>query len=772
MAVRKTYYFNRLLVEIRNHLHMHSLARIFLTASVGWLAFTLQAAPLRIVCLGDSITQGRGDHSGSGEKWTPTFSYRYPLWKFLVDDGVDVDFVGSLHGGFEGDPDWADYQGRKFDRDHEGHWGWKTVDVAARLPGWIQGYTPDVALILLGSNDANGKTTEEQKASVERVRAAMADIVATLRKKNPKVVILLGQCFQEWAPFPAMRAAMVEQAQAQTTTKSPVTIVDHSPGWVSDPKQPGTHTADWVHPNRSGDEKLARNWFAALKPFLTGAKSAAGGIPAAQAANAPSTCPPLTKIRLLPREGHAQRLVRARFTGSNEGQTTEFRTIAEIKEVPGDGQWTEITVAQRELYRYVKFESPSGGWGNIAEVEFYSGDQKLTGTVFGTAGSRGGSGNDFRNAMDGDATTFFDGVEPNGQYVGLDLGPAVQAHTPSFSPKAGAFEEPQTITINSATPAAQIRITRSGTPSHDTGDLYKGPIKLEQGQVLAAVAYTDALAASPVVVAAYRIGKTDPDAKLVRTFHIGNSLTDTIAGGLQPLAASAGKPMDFHRFTIPGAPTDWLWDHPGSGFGDPRYLEAFFVLAPIHHLFTQPFAGHGRSIENEAEYSGRFFAACRKHSPEVQPWLYVQWPGPKFEDNWSRGKIDKLPLKPATTWQEAVANHLAYTEAVRERINHRNESKPVLIVPGGLGLALLKTQMDAGKVPGMTDFFKEIFSDDIHLTAKGRYLIALVHYACIYKESPEGKVSALTSGLSDEQAKLFQRLAWEAARGYRWSGIK
>ncbi len=268
---------------------MNSLARILLTASIGLLPLTLPAAPLRIVCLGDSITQGRGDHSHGGAKWTPTFSYRYPLWKLLVDAGADVDFVGSLQGGFEGDPNWADYQGRKFDRDHEGHWGWKTVDVAAKLPGWIQGYTPDVALILLGSNDANGKTPAEQKASVERVRTAMPDIVATLRKKKPKVVILLGQCFQEWAPFPALRTAMIELAQAQTTTESPVTIVDHSPGWVSDPKSPGTHTVDWVHPNSTGDEQLARNWFAAMKPFVAGIRSAAVVSPKPTPRAAPST---------------------------------------------------------------------------------------------------------------------------------------------------------------------------------------------------------------------------------------------------------------------------------------------------------------------------------------------------------------------------------------------------------------------------------------------------------------------------------------------------
>lgn len=177
-------------------------------------------------------------------------------------------FVGSLKGGFESDPDWADYQGRAFDRDHEGHWGWKTTDVARKLPGWMEGYTPDLALILLGTNDGDGKTPEEHRAGVERVRAAMGSIIATLRKKNPRVVILLGQCFHEWGPFADMRAAMVGLAKAQTSARSPIVIVDHSPGWLSDPKMPGPHTVDWVHPNLAGDEKLSRNGFEAMKPFL------------------------------------------------------------------------------------------------------------------------------------------------------------------------------------------------------------------------------------------------------------------------------------------------------------------------------------------------------------------------------------------------------------------------------------------------------------------------------------------------------------------------
>ncbi len=492
------------------------------------------------------------------------------------------------------------------------------------------------------------------------------------------------------------------------------------------------------------------------------------------AADASAEWQGVTKVRFYPRAGFAARLKGGQFLGSNESTTTDFRPIARIDEAPPEGQWTEIVLKAPVLYRYLKLDTPPNSWGNVAEVEFYSGDRKLQGTPFGTAGSRNDSGNDFGKAVDGDVATFFDAADPNFQYVGIDLGPESQAAAPTFSPEPGSFPDAVTVSISSATPEVSIRFSRNqGTPSREWGEQYRGPVTLQKGTVLAAVAYADGLAASPVAVAAYRVGEPTAEGRTVRTFHVGNSLTDTVDGWLKPLSESAGHPLDFHRFTIPGAPTDWLWNHPGSGFGDSRYAQAFFVLAPIDHLFTQPFAGHNRSIENEAEYSGRFFDACRKYSPDVQMWLYCQWPGPKFDDHWSQGTgaVADLHLTPAATWQEGVANHLRYTEAVRRLMDDTHPGKPVLIVPGGTALAMLKTEMDAGRVPGMSDFFAETFADGIHLKPTGRYLISMVHYACIFKESPEGKVSALTTGLTPEQAAIYQRIAWEAVKDHKWAGV-
>lgn len=491
---------------------------------------------------------------------------------------------------------------------------------------------------------------------------------------------------------------------------------------------------------------------------------------AASAAEAPTLH--LTKVRVLARAGHEARLEGARITGSNAGATTEFETLARLS-APAAGQWLEFDLPQNtRVFRFIKFEGARGSHANVAEVEFFSGTNKLTGTAFGTQGSRNNQGNVFARALDNDPTTFFEGVTPNDQYVGLDLGESAQCAAPAPQPGSGSFAGPQQVALATATPGATIHWNWRSAPDAKRPRTYTVPIEVKESGLLYARATKPGLGDSPLIIAAYRIGAQEPAAKSITTFHIGNSLTDTIDGWLKPVAESAGRPLEFHRFTIPGAPTDWLWDHPGQGFGDSRYAEAFLAYGPIHHLTTQPFAGHNRSIESEAEYSGRFFDLCRKHNPSVWHWLYCQWPVVQLKtDNWARGEGATKPLKlaPATTWQQGVMNHLAYTEAVRQRMDDTHEGRPVRIVPGGVALAKLKDAIEAGQGEGLGEFFSEMFTDDIHLSRKGRYVVACVFYSCFFAESPEGKVSPLNSGLTDAQARLCQRLAWESVKDYRWA---
>jgi len=218
------------------------------------------ADPVRIVCIGDSITQGR---KGGGAA-APTQSWRYPLWKKLVDLEASVEFVGSLHGGFEGDPAWPDYKEKKFDRAHEGHWGWTTRAVREKLPEWIKDYTPDVAIVHLGANDANPKLN----MTIEDTAKEMEQLIGILRAKNPKIAVILGKPFMEWKPFPEMRDRFDALAKSLSTPESPVLPADPSKGWVSRPDAPDTHTVDWVHPNADGDAKLAAAFLDVLRPQL------------------------------------------------------------------------------------------------------------------------------------------------------------------------------------------------------------------------------------------------------------------------------------------------------------------------------------------------------------------------------------------------------------------------------------------------------------------------------------------------------------------------
>jgi lysophospholipase L1-like esterase len=232
---------------------------------------------IRVLQIGDSITQGRAG-SKNGQK-LPTYSWRYELWKMLVDNDLDekVDFVGSLKGGFQGSPDWADYKGKVFDRDHEGHWGWPTHSILPELPGWLEKYDADIAIIMLGSNDTKrwkkdhpGLDEEAQQEkgfqdTLENIRG----IIGALRADRPGVKVLIGLPYQEWKPFPKMREHYRELAEEMSTEDSPVITADPSRGWISKPGKKGAHTVDWVHPTPGGDRKIAEVYFEAIKPWLT-----------------------------------------------------------------------------------------------------------------------------------------------------------------------------------------------------------------------------------------------------------------------------------------------------------------------------------------------------------------------------------------------------------------------------------------------------------------------------------------------------------------------
>ena len=214
-------------------------------------------APIRILPLGDSITQG-------GRADREEYTYRYPLYYMLRDAGYNVDFIGSLKQGLNAQSTWPERNGVAFDPDHEGHYGWKTAAARDKLAEWIKTYPapPDIALIHLGTNDQGSK--DFQQDIVQPLR----DMIALLREQNPRVVICVGHLNFNGGAALQIRPLVEAMAKELNSEQSPVVTVHHYQGWHEKPDEAESDTFDWAHPNPRGQRKMAEKWLEAMKPYL------------------------------------------------------------------------------------------------------------------------------------------------------------------------------------------------------------------------------------------------------------------------------------------------------------------------------------------------------------------------------------------------------------------------------------------------------------------------------------------------------------------------
>jgi len=210
----------------------------------------LSAAVPNIMPLGDSITEASTGHA----------SYRYWLWKSLADAGYTVNFVGSEAGVADGP---ALYPG--FDQDHEGHSGWRADDIQDKLESgdWksfasLPQNTPDIVLLHIGSNDV------EEGRSDTSTRDEISNIIDDLRAVNPNVTILLAKLIPETdTPMSGLNDLLPGLVSQKDTDDSRVILVDQSSGF-----DPVSDTYDGIHPDESGEKKMAAKWLTAMTPFL------------------------------------------------------------------------------------------------------------------------------------------------------------------------------------------------------------------------------------------------------------------------------------------------------------------------------------------------------------------------------------------------------------------------------------------------------------------------------------------------------------------------
>ncbi|MEV7406059.1 ricin-type beta-trefoil lectin domain protein [Streptomyces sp. NPDC091267] len=187
------------------------------------------ASALRVMPLGDSITDGVGSSTGNG--------YRGPLWDELSAKGHSLDFVGTSRAGSMSDPD------------NEGHSGWRIDQIAAIADGSLSRYRPNVVTLMIGTNDLGQNyqvptTSDRLNALIDQVVADAPDatvLVASLTvSTNPTIETNRGGYNQR---IPGM-------VQAKQAAGKHVRYVDMGALTTGD-------LADGLHPNDTGYRKMA-----------------------------------------------------------------------------------------------------------------------------------------------------------------------------------------------------------------------------------------------------------------------------------------------------------------------------------------------------------------------------------------------------------------------------------------------------------------------------------------------------------------------------------
>jgi lysophospholipase L1-like esterase len=193
---------------------------------------------VRVMPLGDSITDGVTVPGG----------YRIGLWQRFLNDGYEVDFVGSLSNG----------PATLGDHDHEGHSGWRIDQIDASISGWLRTYTPHTVLLHIGTNDV--LQNHDLANAPARLSALIDHITATVPSAEVFVatIIPIANSGQE-ASARAFNATIPGIVQSKVAAGEHVHLVDmHAALTTAD-------LADGVHPGATGYDKMAATWYSALR---------------------------------------------------------------------------------------------------------------------------------------------------------------------------------------------------------------------------------------------------------------------------------------------------------------------------------------------------------------------------------------------------------------------------------------------------------------------------------------------------------------------------
>lgn len=213
--------------------------------------------PLRVMCIGDSITQGFLSSNGSGYRGS-----LFHIWQQLPVLPRPT-FVGQHHDG----PSTVD--GLAFPSGHEGVIG-SLIYTAPQIDA-IFATTPnvDIALVLMGTNDITGFV------DLVNAPARMATLISTIFSHVPAAAVVLstvlpfGLGSSSYLPSIQTLNAGYKAMVAAQFSAAKVSISDPYPAFAAYPDYSTVLlNPDTVHPTDAGYALLAAAWWSALQRLI------------------------------------------------------------------------------------------------------------------------------------------------------------------------------------------------------------------------------------------------------------------------------------------------------------------------------------------------------------------------------------------------------------------------------------------------------------------------------------------------------------------------
>jgi hypothetical protein len=279
---------------------------VFKIIALALLCFTsvtahLEAAPVRIMVVGDSISVGYTDNP----KWNQPFEFgfRSGLYKRLTNCGVAFQFVGSSPEPWDGrsglPTNTPALDLRALGQDHcEGYGGKRTGYILNAIASALTNHAPDIVLLMIGINDI--KAVAAEPVATER---NLNNIVLTITTMAPNVRLIVAQITPYGTNCPGIVKynAYIRNVLVPffTVQGKHVTTVDQ----YSNMLVPGTTNISFAlfsnainHPNAVVYDRMAETWFKGIMALNLPLPKVLSQ-PSAQASNLP---PPKVVSQPLP----------------------------------------------------------------------------------------------------------------------------------------------------------------------------------------------------------------------------------------------------------------------------------------------------------------------------------------------------------------------------------------------------------------------------------------------------------------------------------------